>query len=117
MPFQKELAPVLASLMFTARVGSSMAAQLGTMRVTEQIDAMSAMAVNPMDFLILPRFLAAILILPLLTALFDYIGMLGAYVVGVELLHIDHAAFIERTIYYMEIPYIVEGMFKLHFLV
>lgn len=108
----KELAPVLASLMFTSRVGSSMAAQLGTMRVTQQIDAMSAMAVNPMDYLVLPRFLATIIVLPLLTALFDFLGMIGAYIVGVKLMNIDHAAFIERTIYYMEVSYIVEGLFK-----
>ncbi|MCB0271911.1 MAG: ABC transporter permease [Bdellovibrionales bacterium] len=111
----KELAPVLASLMFTARVGSSMAAQLGTMRVTQQIDALSSMAVNPMDYLILPRFLATVLVLPFLTAMFDFVSMMGSYVVGVKLLHIDHAAFVERTIHYMEISYIVEGIFKAAF--
>lgn len=111
----KELAPVFASLMFTARVGSSMAAQLGTMRVTQQIDAMKAMAVNPMHYLILPRFLATIFVLPLLTAMFDYVSMFGAYVVGVELLNIDKAAFVQRTIDFMEVSYIVEGLFKAAF--
>lgn len=108
----KELAPVLGSLMFTARVGSSMAAQLGTMRVTQQIDAMEAMAVNPFEYLVLPRMLAAMLVLPLLTALFDFIGIAGSYIVGVKLLHIDSATFMDKIVYYMEIPYIVEGLFK-----
>jgi phospholipid/cholesterol/gamma-HCH transport system permease protein len=108
----KELGPVLTGLMFTARVGSSMGAQLGTMRVTEQIDALTAMAVNPVDYLVLPRVIAAMLVLPLLTAMFDFIGIAGSYLVGVHLLNIDHATFMERIVFYMEVPYIVEGLFK-----
>ncbi|MCB0326903.1 MAG: ABC transporter permease [Bdellovibrionales bacterium] len=108
----RELAPVLTALMITARAGSAMAAQLGTMKVTEQIDALSTMAVNPLGYLITPRILAAIMMMPVLTGLFDFIGMGGSYLVGVGLLNIDQAIFTEKIRYYMHIPYIIEGLFK-----
>src|SRR5574340_678926 len=75
----RELGPVLTSLMVTARAGSAMAAELGTMRVTEQIDALSVMAANPVKHLIVPRVIAGILMLPLLTAVADFVGILGGY--------------------------------------
>src|SRR5512133_4150311 len=84
----RELGPVLTSLMVTARAGSAMAAELGTMRVTEQIDALYVMAANPVKHLIVPRMIATILMLPLLTVVSDFVGILGGYFVGVGVLHI-----------------------------
>ncbi len=82
----RELGPVLAALMVTARAGSAIAAEIGAMRVTEQIDALEAMALNPIKFLMVPRVLAGLGTLPLLTAVFDVVGIYGGYLVGVNLL-------------------------------
>jgi len=82
----RELAPVFSALMVTARGGSAMAAELGNMRVTEQIDAIATMGVNPVQYLLSPRLLAAILMMPLLCILYTAIGMGGSYVVAIELL-------------------------------
>lgn len=108
----RELAPVLTSLMVTARAGSAMAAQLGTMQVTQQIDALVSMAVNPVNYLIVPRILAAIMVVPILTAIFDFVGALGTYVVAVKVLDIDQAIFVEKIRYYVEVQDIVQGLFK-----
>src|SRR5438552_11889886 len=86
-----ELGPVLTALMVAGRVGAAMAAELGTMRVTEQIDALRTLATHPVDFLIVPRLLATIAALPLLTAESVAEGILAAYVVGTTLLGMDHA--------------------------
>ena len=108
----RELAPVLTALMVTARAGSAMAAQLGTMQVTQQVDALISMSVNPVGYLIVPRVIASVLMLPLLTAVFDFIGVLGSYVVGVKLLEIEGAIFLEKIYYYVDISDIVQGLFK-----
>lgn len=108
----RELAPVLTALMVTARAGSAMAAQIGTMQVTQQIDALISMAVNPINYLIVPRITACVMVLPLLTAVFDFIGVLGAYVVGVKLLRIDEAIFVEKIRYYIDVSDILQGLFK-----
>jgi phospholipid/cholesterol/gamma-HCH transport system permease protein len=80
----RELAPVFSALMVTARGGSAMAAELGNMRVTEQIDAIATMGVNPVQYLLSPRLLAAVLMLPLLCVLYSAIGMAGSYLVAIE---------------------------------
>jgi len=82
----REMGPVLAALMVTARAGSAIAAEIGIMRITEQIDALTAMAVNPIKYLVVPRVLAGIVAVPLLTAIFDVVGIYGGYLVGVKLL-------------------------------
>ncbi|MBI5373899.1 MAG: ABC transporter permease [Candidatus Schekmanbacteria bacterium] len=82
----RELGPVLTGLMVTGRAGSLIAAELGTMKVTEQIDAMEVMAVNPVQYLIVPRIVAAIIVVPLLTIITDFIGILGGYVIAVKML-------------------------------
>jgi phospholipid/cholesterol/gamma-HCH transport system permease protein len=82
----RELGPVLAALMVTARAGSAMAAELGAMQATEQVDALTVMAINPIQYLISPRVLAGILSLPLLTSLFDVIGIWGGWAIGVGLM-------------------------------
>src|SRR5690349_8423028 len=79
----RELGPVLSALMVTARAGSAMAAEIGAMQATEQVDALTVMAINPVQYLVSPRVLAGVLSLPLLTALFDVIGIWGGYAVGV----------------------------------
>jgi phospholipid/cholesterol/gamma-HCH transport system permease protein len=112
LSISKELGPVLASLMITARSGSSMAAQLGTMQVTQQVDALTSMAINPMGYLVAPRIFACIVVTPILCALFIFIAMIGSYLVGVHLLHINQALFIEKIITYTDTSNIIEGMFK-----
>jgi phospholipid/cholesterol/gamma-HCH transport system permease protein len=86
-----ELGPVLTALMVTARVGASMAAEIGTMKVTEQIDALRTLATHPVDYLVVPRLLASVVALPLLTAESVMIGIAAGYLVGVYLLGIDPA--------------------------
>lgn len=108
----RELAPVFTALMVTARSGSAMAAQLGTMQVTQQIEAMSAMAVDPLEYLIAPRIIATILVMPILTSIFNFVGMLGAYLVSIHLLGIDVAMFLEKIKIYAAISDIVQGLFK-----
>ena len=89
MALVKELGPVLAATMLAGRVGSSMAAELGTMRVTEQIDALSSMGANPIHYLVVPRFLACLLTIPMLTIIADFMGIVGGYFYSVMLLNID----------------------------
>ncbi len=108
----RELGPVLTGLMVTARAGSAMAAEIGTMRVTEQIDALSAMAVNPVHYLVVPRFWAAVLMVPLLTVLADVVGIAGGYFVGVILLHIDAGIFVAKMRELVELVDITNGLYK-----
>lgn len=82
----RELGPVLAALMIAARAGSAMAAELGSMQATEQIDALTVMAINPVQYLVSPRLLAGLFSFPLLTAIFDVVGIYGGYLVGVRLM-------------------------------
>ena len=89
----REISPVFAALMVTARAGSSMAAELGNMRVTEQVDALLTMAVSPVQFLLSPRLVAAIITVPLLSILYTCVGIFGAYVVAVKINGIDPGAF------------------------
>lgn len=108
----RELGPVLCALMVTGRAGSAMAAEIGTMRVTEQIDALEAMAVDPMSYLVAPRIVAGTLMLPVLTAIFDLIGMLGCYVVGTRVLHIPSGPFLGRIDWYVDPDDIWKGLIK-----
>jgi len=89
----RELGPVLAATMLAGRVGSAMAAVLGTMRVTEQIDALETMGADPIHYLVVPRFLACILLIPALTVMADFMGIVGGYFYSVMILGIDHAAY------------------------
>jgi len=89
----RELGPVLSALMVTGRAGSAMTAEIGIMRITEQIDALDTMAVNPMQYLIAPKVLASVLVMPLLCSIFDIIGIYGGYLVGVDLLGVSSGAY------------------------
>ncbi len=108
----RELSPVLTALMVTARAGSAMAAQIGTMKVTQQVDALMSMAVNPVHYLVVPRVAACVMVVPLLTAVFDFVGVLGTYIVGVKLLRIDEAIFVQKIKYYIDVSDILQGLFK-----
>jgi phospholipid/cholesterol/gamma-HCH transport system permease protein len=90
----RELGPVLSAFMVAGRTGSAMAAELGMMRVTEQIDALYSMAINPIKYLVSPRIVAGLFAMPLLTAVFDVVGIYGAYLIGVSLLGVSSGSFI-----------------------
>lgn len=111
----RELSPVLTGLMVTGRAGSGIATELGTMRVTEQIDALYTMAVNPVQYLIVPRFIAGLIMVPVLSVLFTMVGMLGAYFVGVVLLHIDQGIFIGKTRWFVDPADLSIGLIKAFF--
>ena len=89
----RELGPVLASLMVTARAGSAITAEIGIMRITEQIDALETMAINPIQYLITPKMVAALLAVPLLVSIFDVVGIWGGYMVGVKLLGVSAGSY------------------------
>lgn len=108
----RELGPVLTSLMVTARAGSAMAAELGTMRVTEQIDALSVMATNPVKHLIVPRVIAGVVMVPILTIVSDFVGILGGYFVGVIILNINSGIFVKNITRYVELDDIFNGLIK-----
>jgi phospholipid/cholesterol/gamma-HCH transport system permease protein len=93
----RELSPVLTALMVTGRSGSAIATELGTMRVTEQMDAMDSMAVNPIQYLVAPRVIAAVLMFPVLTMVFNALGFMGAYLMGVYVSRIPAGPFIEHA--------------------
>ncbi|MBI2068094.1 MAG: ABC transporter permease [Deltaproteobacteria bacterium] len=112
LALSREIAPVFTALMVVARVGSSMAAEIGTMQVTEQVEAMSSMAVSPVQYLVVPRVVAGTLMVPCLAALYCFVGVLGAYVVAVGLMDISHIAFIRRLTYYVDADDFVSGLLK-----
>lgn len=108
----RELGPVLSGLMVSGRVGSAMAAELGTMQVTEQIDALYTLATNPIKYLIVPRFLATLIIMPVLTVFSDVVGILGGYLISVNLLGSNPTTYVRRTFDYMDLEDIYIGLFK-----
>ena len=108
----RELSPVLTSLMVTGRVGSAMATELGTMRVSEQIDAMEVMAIDPLGYLIVPRLLACAAMLPCLCIVFDLVASLGSYVVAVLYLHIDEGSYLARIKWYLDPVDFTHGIYK-----
>ena len=97
MSLVRELGPVLAATMLAGRVGSSMAAVIGTMRVTEQIDALVSMGANPIRYLVVPRFLACIMLIPALTVMADFMGIVGGYFYAVVMLGIDHYQYLNNS--------------------
>jgi phospholipid/cholesterol/gamma-HCH transport system permease protein len=102
----RELGPVLSAFMVTGRTGSAMAAELGTMRATEQIDALYSMAINPVKYLVSPRVIASLIAMPLLTAIFDSVGIYGSYLVGVGILGVSSGSFfsgIENSVVFHDV--------------
>ena len=108
----RELGPVLTALMITARCGSSMASEIGTMKVTEQIDALEVMAVDPYYYLSIPRILAAMVMLPIMTILCSLIGIIGGYIVYAYFLGLNHHVYIEKIYQYMKLSDIYNGLLK-----
>lgn len=108
----RELGPVLGGLMVAARVASSIAAEIGTMKVTEQIDALVTLSTNPMKYLTVPRVIAATLAVPVLVAVGDSIGILGGYLVGVNRLDFNAAAYLTNTVNFLEAGDILSGLAK-----
>jgi len=108
----KELGPVLTALMLAGRIGASMAAELGTMKVTEQVDALRALGGNPVQHLVVPRFVACVALTPALTVLADCVGIFGGWLVGVQLLGVDNHYFWWHAIRYVKTWEILFGILK-----
>ena len=108
----RELGPVLCGLMVSGRVGSAMAAELDTMQVTEQIDALYTLAINPVKYLVVPRFLASLIVMPILTTFADIIGIMGGYLVSVMLLGSNPTVYIRRTYDYLDLEDVYIGLLK-----
>ncbi len=108
----RELAPVLTGLMVAGRAGSAMAAELGSMRVTEQIDALVALATDPVHYLFVPRVLAGLLMLPLLVVLGDATGMFGGYLVAVRILGANPVVYVSNSFQYLTLNDLFSGVIK-----
>jgi phospholipid/cholesterol/gamma-HCH transport system permease protein len=112
LSLMRELAPVLSALMVTGRVGSAMAAEIGSMRVTEQIDALEALATEPVHYLVVPRVIASTVMMPLLVVLGDVVGMYGGYFVAVQLLGSNPITYYESTFQYVDLNDLTSGLIK-----
>ena len=108
----RELGPVFTALMVTMRAGSAMCTELGTMRVTEQVDALETMAVSPVQYLLVPRILAGLIMVPMLTMLFDTTGMVGGFFVSVTLKGMSAGTWLARTQAWLDPEDIFEGLIK-----
>jgi phospholipid/cholesterol/gamma-HCH transport system permease protein len=108
----RELGPVLTALMVTGRAGSAMTAEIGIMRITEQVDAIKLMGLNPFRYLVVPRLLAGIISLPLLTAIFDVVGIFGGYLVGVKFLGVGKGTYFGEMARYVDMQDILGGVYK-----
>jgi phospholipid/cholesterol/gamma-HCH transport system permease protein len=110
-----ELSPVIGGLIIAGRVGSSMGAEIGTMRVTEQIDALEVMATDPIHYLMVPRVWAMVLMLPMLVLLGDFIGIVGGYMVAVSLMGSNPVVYVQNTFQYMDLWDLFQGLVKAGF--
>jgi phospholipid/cholesterol/gamma-HCH transport system permease protein len=108
----RDLAPVFTALMVTARAGSAMATELGSMRITEQIDALTTFAVNPVHYLVTPRIVASILMFPVLTMVFNVVGLFGGYLVAIVLYNVDFGQAAELYRYYTDPTDYLQGLIK-----
>jgi phospholipid/cholesterol/gamma-HCH transport system permease protein len=108
----RELGPVLSALMVTGRAGSALTAEIGIMRISEQIDALTVMALNPMRYLIVPVIVAGLLTFPLMTALFDVVGIFGGFLVGVKLLGLSEGTYFGEMQTFVDMSDIMTGFWK-----
>ncbi len=108
----KELGPVLSALMVTGRAGSAITAEIGIMRISEQIDALELMGLNPFRYLVVPKLLAGIIALPLLTAIFNVVGIFGGYLVGGKLLGVSAGIYFGEMANYVDMQDILGGIYK-----
>jgi phospholipid/cholesterol/gamma-HCH transport system permease protein len=108
----RELGPVLGGLMVGGRVGAAMAAELGTMRVTEQIDALTTLQTDPMRYLVAPRVIAATVTLPMLVLVADIVGVFGGYMIGTQRLGFNPSSYLKSTVDFLEVDDVVSGLVK-----
>lgn len=108
----REMGPVLTALIVAGRIGASITAELGTMKVTEQIDALQTLATNPVKYLVVPRFLALVIMIPVLTLYADVIGGLGGYLIGVYKLNISHAMYMKMSWKALKYKDVYTGLIK-----
>ncbi len=108
----RELGPVIASLMVAGRIGAAMAAEIGTMRVTDQIDALTTLATNPFKYLVVPRLVAGTIAVPMLVLVADIIGIFGGFLVGTYKLNFNAAAYLGQTADYLHRDDVVSGLVK-----
>lgn len=108
----RELGPVLAGLMVAGRVGAAIAAEIGTMRVTEQIDALTTLSTNPVRYLIVPRVLAGVIMLPILVLIADVIGVFGGYIVAIHKLGFSPGLYLKSTFEFLEANDVISGLVK-----
>ena len=111
----RELGPVLTALIVAGRVGASITAEIGTMKVTEQIDALDTLATNPVKYLVVPRFLSLVIMLPILTIFADLVGIIGGYIICVYKIYIPSAIYIQNTFDALAIKDIMTGLLKAAF--
>ncbi|MET0341005.1 MAG: ABC transporter permease [Polyangiales bacterium] len=112
MALARELSPVFTALMVSSRAGSAMSTELGSMRVSDQIDALTTMAVNPVQYLVVPRVFAGFVMLPILAMVFNLVGIFGAWLVCVQLLGLDHGIFVDKVRWFVDAPDLMQGMVK-----
>lgn len=108
----RELGPVLAGLMVAGRIGAAMAAEIGTMRVTEQIDALTTLSTNPIKYMVVPRLIAGLTMLPLLVLIADIIGVFGGYLVSIYKLGFNPANYLKNTYDFLQLEDVVSGLVK-----
>lgn len=108
----RELGPVLAGLMVAGRVGASMAAEIGTMRITEQIDALITLSTNPIKYLVTPRVVASVIMMPCLVLVADIIGVMGGYLISIYSLGFSKDIYLQNTFQYLEIGDVTSGLIK-----
>lgn len=108
----KQMGPVITGLMVTGRAGSAITAEIGIMRITDQIDALELMGLNPFRYLVVPAFIAGIISLPLLTAIFDVVGIFGGYLVGVKVLGMGTGTYFGEMAHHVKMQHILEGTYK-----
>ena len=108
----RELGPVLTALVIAGRIGAAITAEIGSMKVSEQIEALDTMAINPIRFLVVPKFLALVIMLPCLTIIGDFVGMFGGYLVGIFNLRINSALYIQTSLKFLELKDIYSGLGK-----
>jgi len=108
----RELGPVMAGLMVAGRVSAGLAAEIGTMRVTEQIDALRTLSTNPFKYLVVPRILAATITMPFLVVIADILGIMGGYVVGTKSLGFNGAVYIQNSVDFIEFDDVASGLIK-----
>lgn len=111
----RELGPVLTALIVAGRCGAAITAELGTMKVTEQIEALETLSTNPVQYLVVPRFVALIVVLPLLTIYADFFGIIGGYLIGVGKLNITHSMYVKMTYDPLVVKDVITGLVKSFF--